>query len=137
MGDFLAVPNCGDLLPWAIGEVTAVVGDYEGDVMPGYDGSEIKRGDPVVQLRRWLPLEAGGGGSLYEAGGDVSPALASTILFRISAADADKKMFKKARSKVVPQCSKGHVLLSKGPSPSKTCQMNVRRARYGVVVRCR
>ena len=87
-GDFVAVSSCGDELPWAIGEVTAEIRDYEGDIVVGTDGSDIKPSDAAIQLRRWLPLEAGGGGSLHEASDDVIPALASSILVRISAAEA-------------------------------------------------
>ena len=146
-GDFVAVSSCGDELPWAIGEVTAEMRDYEGDIVVGTDGSDIKPGDAAIQLRRWLPLEAGGGGSLHEASDDVIPALASSILVRISAADADKKLFKKTRSKVVPQCSKGHVLLNKGQLQSKDCDKcgergtawtcDVAECKYDICVPCK
>ena len=124
VGDFLAVQSADDVLPWAMGEVIAVLGNYDGSVMAGCDGTDIKPGDPVVHVRRWLPLQVGGGSSIYEPGDDVFPVRASTILFRIPVADADgKKMFKKTRANVVVTCSKGHILKNKGVQPTNNCEV--------------
>ena len=68
VGDFVAVESPDACLPFYMGEVeTAVV--ITRDVDGGEDDEdeyEDDQQDPVMSVRRWMPLVSGGGGNVYE-----------------------------------------------------------------------
>ena len=64
VGDFLAIETEGSDLPWTLGQVVACVEEHTGEDEKAVGRSGmITAGDRVVQLRRWMPLENGGGSS--------------------------------------------------------------------------
>ena len=66
IGDFLVVElNGNNELPWMIGEVIKKVHKYEGEGESEQYTGTIRPGDEVVHLRRWMPLQNGGGGNQH------------------------------------------------------------------------
>ena len=54
-----------DNLPFLVGEVIGAAFIYDGNEKNVYMG-KLKPGDEVLRVRRWLPLQCGGGSSIFE-----------------------------------------------------------------------
>ena len=110
VGDFIIVELDGDELPWMVGEVMEGMETYDGaDVEDPVMGT-VKSGDKIIHLRRWMPLETGGGCNIYECTETKTLAFVEDVRYAISRKCADKKEFKKGRA-VLPECSRHHKLV--------------------------
>ena len=65
LGDYVAVELAFDNLPFLVGEVIGAAFIYDGNEKNVYMG-KLKPGDEVLRVRRWLPLQCGGGSSIFE-----------------------------------------------------------------------
>ena len=65
LGDYVAVELAFDNLPFLVGEVIGAAFTYGGDEKNVYMG-KLQAGDEVLRVRRWLPLQCGGGSSIFE-----------------------------------------------------------------------
>ena len=120
VGDFLAVEVKGHTLPWIVGEVVAS-GGGDGAVCYSWSkatetdedtGIKVQRGDHVVGLRLWMPLDNGGGSSTYKLTDKTVPVHPRRVRFKLAAADANRGgQFKVRRHPGPVLCRAGHGLV--------------------------
>ena len=112
VGDFVAVQVAGDELPWVLCEVVEGHDVYRGDAVDTLL-SKVNSGDLVLTVRRWLPLEAGGGCSLFQWTDEKVLVQGCLVIYLIKRQGA-KKTFKlqSAKTKYL-ECSEGHKLIAK------------------------
>lgn len=120
-GSFAVVEVNGDDAPFCIGQVDRTLHSYEGEPASGYCG-KVEAGDDVVELRRWMPLENGGGSSTYQWTEAKVLAPVGAILFTFSLEDANKTHFK-VSSDVTPECPDHHKLLNSGFKENTSCDI--------------
>ena len=114
-GDFVAVEINGQELPWVLGHVVVKDGadegcfKYSGPDVPAEEsltGIKIGNGDGVVLVQPWLPMENGGGASVYGWRSDKKavPVPSKNVRFKFSAQEADDTHFKVRRRKTEVKC---------------------------------
>ena len=71
----------------------------------------VKRGDTAYRVRQWMPMENGGGSSVYQWTGKIEHVPVSSTRMTFTRADANKTHFKLARRSRAT-CSNDHKLLA-------------------------
>ena len=96
-GDFVAVELAFQAVPWMMAKVVGDVVTYSGVEKEEWIGV-VKPGDQLLCVERWMPLETGGGSSIFEkARGDPVNVFTNDVRFLISKAEANGDSFKLRR----------------------------------------
>ena len=116
VSDFVVieVDNADAAVPWLIGEVDEPVSVHLGSDVSNYCGT-VCRGDNAYKVRRWMPLQNGGGSSTFQWTDEVCLVQSSSTRWRVRRDDANSTHFKLGRS-VHPECPKHHKLTAKSLS---------------------